>query len=207
MADPAADGLIHVADYRWVTGDQTTPSANVEQALDDALGIVEGHCNRKFAYGEHTETLYVYRDGKCYPTNTPLASVSSPTNLGSTALQGAGVYLGVFLPTPAYINSGDWQAGIPPQSKVTYMGGYQPYRSGAGPTDDLPTTLVRALCRVAWLILHPVALPGVPAGAKSASVGDVSVTGDLSSFVAVDPSVGRDLKPYRKRKARGWQRA
>lgn len=207
MPDPAADGLIHVADYQWVTKDATTPSANVEHALDDALDLAEDYCNRKFAYAEHTERLYVYRDGKCYPTNTPVASVSSPANLGATAIQGAGVYLGVFLPTPAYLNAGDWQAGVPPQSDITYMGGFQPYGDSAGPTPALPTTVVRALCRIGWLILHPSSLPGVPAGAKSASVGDVSLTGDLSAFIAVDPSIARDLKPYRKRKARGWQRA
>lgn len=207
MADPAADGLIHVADYRWVTQDQSTPSGNVEHALDDALDLAEDYCNRRFAYAEHTETLYVYRDGKVYPTNTPVASVTSPANLGSTAIQGAGIYLGVFLPTPAYLNAGDWQAGVPPQSAVTYMGGYQPYGVDDGPTSALPTTVFRVVSRIAWLITHPAVLQGVPGGARSAAVGDVSVAGDLSSFVAVDPSIARDLRPYRKRKARGWQRA
>jgi len=208
MADPAADGLIHVADYQWVTKDTTSVDADVERALDEALELVEDDTHRKLAYAQHTETLYVYRNGMVYPTNSPVASVSSPTNLASTAIQGAGVYLGVNIPTPAIVNAGDWQAAVPPQAAVTYMGGFQPWGTTDGPTPQLPMTLARVLCRVSFLILHPsTVLSGVPVGAKSASVGDVSISGVLDAFIVVDPSIGRDLKPYRKRQVRAWQRA
>lgn len=207
MADPAADGLIHVADYRWITQDQTTPSANVERALDEALDLVEDELQRRLAFGTHTETLYVYRDGKVYPTNTPVATVTAPA-VAATAIQGAGVYLGSFTPSPELVNVGDWTAAAPPQSSVTYTGGYQPYGTTDGVTPQLPMTLARVICRVAYLIVHPsTVLSGLPVGAKSASVGDVSVSGDLTGFVAVNPSIARDLKPYRKRNIRAWQRA
>lgn len=205
MADPAASGLIRVADYVWVTKDEASWTPDVERALDDALSLVEDHLNRHFAFGTHTERLYVYRDGKVYPTNTPLATVTTPA-VSASAIQGAGVYVGSFLPTPEIVNVGDWTAAVPPQVDVTYAGGYQPYGTTNGETPQLPMKVMRAICRVAWLMLHPVVLPGIPIGAKSASVGDVSVTGDLESFVAIDPSIGRDLKPYRKRKAHAWQR-
>ena len=201
--------LVSPADYARITKDTATNASDVADALTDTLGLVDDYCNRHFAYGTWTETLYVYRDGKVYPTNTPLDVVTTPAGLAPTAIQGAGVYLGVFLPTPAYINAGDWNAAVPPQSTVTYKGGYQPFGTTDGPTPQLPVKVMRVVCRIAWMSLHPVALQGVPAGAKSASVGDVSVStsGSLSPFVVVDPSIEADLKPYRKgRQAHAWQR-
>lgn len=202
-----ATPLVSADDYARETRDSASQSSDITDALTGALAAVDEHCRRKFAYAEYTETLYVYPDGKVYPTNTPLASVSSPANIPSTGLQGAGIYLGVFLPVPAMINSGDWNAAVPPQASVTYMGGYQPYGTTDGATDALPWSLMRAVCRIAYLTLHPVALPGMPAGAKSASVGGLTISGDLSPFIAIDPSIGRDLNRYIKRQARGWQRA
>lgn len=195
--------LVASADYLRVTGDATDPA----DALTDALALVDEHCRRHFAYGSYTETLYVYRDGKCYPTNTPLDTITSPA-LAPSAIQGAGVYLGVFLPVPALINAGDWQGAIPPQTAVTYMGGFQPYGTGGGgPTPDLPVTVMRAVCRIAYLMLQPAASLQAPAGTTSISVGDVHLQGDLSGFAVLDPSITRDLRGYVKRQAHAWQRA
>lgn len=201
-----ASGLIRYIDYVRTTKDRASTPQDVVAALNDALQLIQDELQRTLAFGTHTETLYVYRDGKVYPTNTPLHAVTDPP-VAAGAIQGAGVYLGTFIVTPPIINTGDWAAAVPPQSTVTYTGGYQPYGTTDGVTKQLPTTLMRAACRVAWLTLHPVALPGVPAGAKSASVGDVALAGDLSSFVAVDPSIARDIKPYRKRPVHAWQSA
>lgn len=197
--------LVVAADYMRETGDTAPDTAAITAAVQGALKGIDEHCKRKFAYDTYTETLYVYRDGKVYPTNTPIGSITSPA-VGDTSIQGAGVYLGVFLPVPATIWAGDWSAAVPPQVKVVYAGGYQPYGT-SGPTDELPWKVMRAVCRIAYLMLHPVALPGMPSGANHASVGGVSMSGDLSPFIAIDPSIAKDLKPYRKRQARGWQRA
>lgn len=199
--------LVTSVDYYRETGDTTADETTVTTLLTGALAGIDEYCHRSFAYNTYTEALYVYHDGKVYPTNTPLDTVTTPANLASTAIQGAGVYLGVFLPTPAYINSGSWQAAVPPQASVTYTGGYQPYGTTSGPTAALPWSVMRAVCRITYLALHPVALPGMPSGAKNASVGGLSISGDLSPFIAMDASIKRDLKPYRKRQARGWQRA
>jgi hypothetical protein len=192
MPDPAADGLIHVAYYRWVTGDQTTPSANVEQALDDAYDLVLTECRRpSFAYDTRTETLDISPRGFVYPAVTPVAEVSDPAD---ASVRYGGVFLGAFWPT-------DFFTALPAQRTITYAGGYHPVWSGTAP--ELPTKLARVICRVAFLILHPQSIigAGVPAGAKSASVGDVSVSGDLSGFVAIDPSIARDLRGFKRRRA------
>lgn len=199
--------ILPIAGYQQITKDTLTVDAELQPALNSAASLVDEHCKRQFLYGEHTETLYVYRTGVCYPTNSPVASVSVPAGLNAQAIQGAGVYLGVFLPVPALVNSGDWQSAIPPQTLVTYMGGFQPYGTDDGPTPQVPQKVARAIARVAWMILHPVALPGMPVGATSASIGGLSVAGDLSAFIAMDASIERDLKGYRKRMVRGWQNA
>jgi len=199
--------IMPIAGYRQITKDTLTVDADLQAALNSAASLVDEHCKRSFLYGQFTETLYVYRTGVCYPTNTPVDTVSTPSGLAPQSIQGAGIYLGVFLPVPALVNAGDWMGAIPPQTVVTYMGGFQPYGTTDGPTAQVPQKVARAIARVAWLILHPVALVGMPVGATSASIGGLSVAGDLSPFIAMDSSIERDLKGYRKRMVRGWQRA
>lgn len=202
---PVAD-LVVVADYQRETQDDSTAEVTVTAALREALLMLDERCKRHFAHGTYTETLYVYRDGKVYPTNTPIETVIDPA-VAPVSIQGAGVYLGVFLPFPATVNPGDWNQAVPPQANVTYTGGYQPYGTTGGPTAAFPATLMRAVCRIAYLLTHPVALQGLPAGVKSANVGAVSLSGDLSAFEAFDPGITRAIRPYVKRQARGWQRA
>lgn len=191
MADPAAEGLIYVANYRTVTGDEDTASARVEEALDNAYRLACEETRRSFTYGEHTETLEVFANGAVYPAVTPLALVSSPS--GATVRSG-GVYASSAWPSSPF-------SPLPATQTVTYTGGYHPFGSGTPP--ELPFKLVRAICRIAYLMLHPASMvsAGVPAGAKAASVGDVSLSGDLSGFVAVDASIGRDLRGYKRRRA------
>lgn len=197
--------LVDVATYRRVTNDTAGADPAVTTALTDAQQLAGEHCHRDFAYGSHTETLYVNRNGLVYPANTPIATITDPANLAPTAIQGAGVYLGYFLPVPAMVNAGDWNAAVPPQAAITYTGGYQPIGTTDGPTPQIPGRLARILCRIAYLILHPVVLDGLPVGVKSASVNGVSVSGSFEQLAAVDPSLRADLQPYRHRQARGWQ--
>lgn len=195
-----ADGLISVRVYRRITGDTDSGVSAIIEALDDALNYAQDECRRDFVYGQRTETLDIYRNATVYPRATPVASVSDPS---TGLLRDGGIYLGG--------SARFWPDGLtplPPQATVTYAGGYQPYGSGLDP--EIPIKLVRVLCRIAYLALHPNSIigQGVPVGAKSASVGDVSVTGDLSGFVVTDPSIERDLKRFERRKAvqltRSW---
>ena len=195
-----ADGLIPVRFYRRITADNSSGVSAIAEALDDAYAMVCDECRRpSFAYGEHTETLDVYSNGTIYPSVTPVATVSDPTG---TSLRFGGVYLGGSWPLDNLLT------GLPAQRTVTYTGGYHPLRSGTDP--ELPIKLARAICRIAYLALHPASIvgDGVPAGAKTASVGDVSVSGDLSGFIAIDPSIAKDLARYtRRRPAQPFARA
>lgn len=183
--------LVDVPTYQRVTKDTATSSGDVTTALTDALAMVDQECKRTFAYAASvTETLDVNIRGLVYPSRFPVISVASPA--GATVREG-GIYLGAVSSWPTPFTP------LPAQSTVTYAGGYNPYDTGDPVIPDLPVKLMRVVCRIAWLALHPLALPGVPAGAKSASIGDVSISGDLSSFAIVDPSIERDLKGFRRR--------
>lgn len=185
--------LVDVLTYQRLTGDTTSATALVEQSLDDAVDYVEGQCRRTLEFGTYTETLDRFSNGCVYPHAVPVASVSDPP---TAEVRLGGIYLGAWV--------GGWPdtlLPLPPQGTVTYEGGYQPY--GSGLTPEIPIRLVRVLCRIAYLALHPSSLigQGVPANAKAASVGDVSISGDLSGLLITDPSIERDLKRFTRRTA------
>lgn len=196
---PDASSLVTPADYAWITLDTTSTTPAVTGALSDALGLVQDYTGRQLVHGTYTETLRIYRNSCVYPTATPIDSVSSP-NVDLVSIQGAGVFIGYFDPTPV-VNYGDWGAAIPPQAKITYVGGY---------TDaTLPMKLKRALCRIAYNILHPAVLTGVPGGVNSVHVGDVGYAAagsqPLRTMDPLDDGVRADLKGYRHPQVLGWQ--
>lgn len=198
MADPAAGGLVYVATYRTVTGDTTTPSAQVETALDDALTLIQERLNgRVLPHGTYTETLRLSRSGVVYPGASPVVSVSDPS-VAASSIQGAGVYVGLFDSLPLT----DWSATIPPQVTMTYVGGYT--IDGASGTTKLPTTLRNAICRAAYNVLHLSPLVGVPAGATSVHVGDAGFSGKtLRSLDPLDDGILRDIHGYRRQSVVG----
>jgi len=190
---PAAP-LMLPAGYRTVTKDTTSVDADIIQALVDATRLAEDVCNRTLGQATYSENLRVYRDGKVYPTATPLVGIVSPVSAG-VLIQGAGIYLGTFHSTPMVTVAG-FSGAIPPQTTVVYVGGYT--------QATLPVTLARALARIAWHMLHPVVLDGVPAGATSVHVGDTSVGGPLMALAATDAGILTDLGPYTRRQVVGW---
>ena len=201
MSNPAAGGLVFVATYQWVTKDTVTPSAQVEEALDDALNYVQDEIDRTLPLGSYTETLRVYRNGTVFPKAAPIVSVQNPA-IGQVSVQGAGIYIGLVDPTPV-VNWTDWSGAVPAQATVTYTGGYT-VDGVAGPI--LPIKLRNALCRVAFNLLHPAQLPEVPVGANSVHVGDVGYSGKtLRTFDPIDDGIRRDLKRYRRTQFLGWQ--
>lgn len=186
--------LVDIATYQLVTKDMSSTTDDVTTALTDAQQMVDEHCHRTFEYAaDLTETLDVNSKGFVYPSRTPVVSVSSPQ---TAQVRSGGIYVGPLQSWPP----GFVLSPLPPQVDVTYSGGYLPYGTQNPASPVVPIKLMRAMCRVAWLALHPTSFPGVPAGAKSASVGDVSVTGDLSPFIVVDPSIERDLRGFMRRR-------
>lgn len=192
--------LVTFEQYQFVTNDQGSTSSNFELALDDALDMLQREMRRTFLYAQYTERLFIYlKSGQVYPTATPLDAskgVSTPTgdppeNVG--IFQGNGIWIGWYQPLPSL----PMFAGVvPPQTDITYWGGWT--------QSTLPAKLRRIICKVCWFILNPVALVGMAGGVKSVSVGGVSISGDLSSFIDCDPQLGRDIRSYRRPQVRAF---
>lgn len=189
--------LISVDDYQRFTSDLTPSAPAVTGAIVTAQQLVDEHCKRHFAYGSYTETLPVSSNGRVYPKATPVEAVTSPsgTSLAGSAVRGAGAAWSLFDPLTGATTR---------TVELTYTGGYQPYGTASGVTPALPAKLALAIAKVAYNLLHPVVLAGVPSGTTSASVGDVSVSSstgrDLSGLSdAVDESTARALKGYVRR--------
>jgi hypothetical protein len=203
--------LISIADYQRFTGDLDTEADALGVAIADAVESVSLECNRTLSHGRFTENLYLTKTGMVFPSAAPIDAtqtiVSGPKiydpTLASAAsvIQGYGIWVGWFSPLPWMPV---WSGVIRPQAFVTYSGGFQPYGVTTGPTEGLPLKLARAIAKVAWFDLHPAALTDLPGGVKSVSLGGVSMSGNLSSFVMSDPQLVRDLKRFKRRQATSW---
>lgn len=162
--------VVTIARYRDITGDETSASAVIEDALVDAQALLEEDLRRPLGTGTRTERCRIFAEARgaaVYPAATPIASVSSPSG---TSIVGHAVLGGTPLTGPPYfLTDPDGFA------TVTYVGGYDP-TAVAGDADYLPVTLQRAIAWAAKAIIDPDAFAPVPAGATSASVGDVSLT-------------------------------
>lgn len=201
-ADP--NPLVSVADYQRITRDTVTDDDDVQAAIDDALDMCQREMRRTILYAQYTERLYLYKNGMVYPSATPFdvsKVVMSPNGDPSDDVgifQGAGIWVGWFVPLPSLPV---WMGVVSPQTDITYWGGFT---GPDGPGPQIPAKLARIIARVAWYVANPATLQGLPGGVKSTSAGGVSISGDLSSMVAADPQLGRDIARYRKPQARGW---
>lgn len=199
--DPST--LVNNAYYKFATNDQTGDTTLV---LPEAIDQVARACNRTLAYGQFTERLYVYSNGYVYPSAVPI-DPAQPLDPTGGIIQGFGVLAGWF---PPLVEAPVLTGILPPQVDFTYWGGFQPVGTTTGPTPGLPPRLARAICKVAWYMLHPVILVGLVPGAKSVSVGDVSISGanaglsDLSSFMAADPALCSDILAFHRPTVRAW---
>jgi hypothetical protein len=163
--------LTTLAEYRNLTGDAATDDALVEILLPVAQDLLELELGRAglLVLGVHVETLEVW-NGYVYPNARPI----DPATPGYASP-------GKFRPTGASLVA--WQAQLygygassclevrnAQLAKVTYMGGY----------DDTtaPYPLKLAIARTAQALVPgaPGLLAQAPAGTKSISVGDVSIT-------------------------------
>lgn len=200
-----ANPLVTYTQYQQVTGDtQFTGQAGFDPYLADAVDEFCRRTRRTLLYAQYTERLYLYKKGLVYPSATPLdvtkgvvsPNGSPPENVG--VFQGNGIWVGWFVPLPSLPM---WEGVVPPQTDITYWGGYT---GPAGPGPLLPTEVKRILCKIAWYLLHPVHLDGIPGGVKSVSVGGVSVSGDLSMMVDTDRRLSASIVRWRHPQAKGW---
>jgi hypothetical protein len=174
--------------------------------------MLQRETKRTFGYGKYREDQYLYGMGMVYPSATPIdrtkpiaagvnlytpnaTSASTPASI----IQGAGIWVGWFTPLPWMPV---WTGVIPPQTVITYWGGWQPYGGSPGTTEALPAKLARIIARVAYYILHPALIQ--PYGAKSTSAGGISMAGTLSSMMISDPQLRRDVRRWTRPQARAW---
>jgi hypothetical protein len=150
--------------YMAVTGDTTssaeafaTAASSAQELLEDAVGRVG-----LLEHGERTETLTLEADGYLYPTAVPLVDADAGWRVKDNALHGGSLDLGTWV--------GLLGTEYPTDVTVTYRGGYT--------TATLPEYAMRDLAAATHVLLHPAdltATSAIPAGATSASVGDVSL--------------------------------
>jgi hypothetical protein len=208
-ADP--NPLVTQDDYQMVTGDCTVDPVAFDYFLADALDQVQRKLTRTLLYANYVERLFLYRNGFVYgsaiPYDTSVAVVNpamatepDPNDpLNASNFQGYAVWVGWYTALPML----PWWSGVvPPQTDISYWGGF------VGPGSDLagerllPAGLKRAICKVVWYMAHPVFLPGLPGGLKSVSVGGVSMSGDLTAMTMGDKALGCELKRWRHPMAR-----
>lgn len=204
-ADP--NPLVSFQQYQDITGDETSDETDVLDALNDAMIDACNECKRTLPYGQYNEVQRLYKNGMVFPSATPIdptktitsgisEKIYDPTtdNSPSSVIQGQGVWVGWFTPLP-------WMpvfSGVlPPQTQIEYYGGFT--------QATLPVKLRRAIASMAFYAVHPYALTSVPQGVKSMSVGGVSISGSLSSFLYQDWQIKRVLRRYRHPQAYAWQ--
>jgi len=200
--------LLTLKRYQQVTGDKTLDQADFTAALADCLDQTAMECKRTWLYGQYTEMLYLYKNGMVFPSATPIdinqsvvagAETYNPPadTLGQSAsvVQGAGIWVGWFTPLPFMPI---WTGVIPPQTQVTYWGGWT--------QATVPAGLARMWSKIIYYMTNPTALQGLPGGAKSLSIGGIAVGGDLSSFMRLDHDLRRDITRWTRRQGRAWER-
>lgn len=185
--------LVTVAAYQDATGDTTTATATVATALTDAQRLLEEYLGRPLEKATRTERVRIFTEQRgqvAYPQVTPLVSVSAPSG---AEISGAAV-LGA---TPA--SSPSFLADRPAYGEVTYVGGFDPAEDDLAAVTYVPRTLLRAIARAAYGLLHPPATTA-PVGAQSVQVGDVSVSFGPGGATADEVSWPASVRRWRARR-------
>lgn len=177
--------LVTVARYRTITLDTTSTAESVTAAIEDAEALVSEYLRRPLESEERTETLSISRDGRVYPSATPIDSLGGDDS--DLVLEGD-VVVGV---SPDAAALGWIGTTVLPQATITYTGGWT--------AETLPKAIERAIALAAHHQLHSdPAL--VPAGATSVRVGDAAVSFG-SGGASADPltSTMANIRRYRRR--------
>lgn len=167
--------LLTEADYRSISGDTTSLSADVTAALATGQQLLEEWLRRPLELLERTEQVRIHADGRAYPSATPIQAVSVPS--WAVVMDGTTV-LSLFadqnplwdiLVEPYRYGpggaGGQFDTTMRP-STITYTGGFT--------SATLPRKLRQAIADLAQVEL--TTFSPVTAGVKQATVGDTSVT-------------------------------
>lgn len=178
-------GAVTVDRYRVYTGDDTTPGTTVSGALVEAERLLNEELRRELASEERTETLRIQPDGRVWPRAYPITA--APLTIDGRSLLGATPDL------PTFVALIGVDVPYPVTAAITYTGGYT--------AATFPVTLEHAVYDLA----HGLAVdtPAVLVGARSATVGDVSVTygtsGDVGPVDSVVPGLSARVGRYHNR--------
>lgn len=189
--------------YKRLTGDTSSAETTVTSRVEDATALVEDLLRRPLEASERTEKLTVHRDGRAYPSATPIISISSP----STSAIDDSATIKSLDPDggpPGFLDEVDWEPYHRPYGTVTYVGGWYARDSeDANATTDtiLPATVERYLARLTRSLIGEANGAADRSNIVSASEGDVSVTyaDALDDLDALVPGITRALRPWRRR--------
>lgn len=197
--------LLSRADYRVLAKDTVSADSDADAAIVNAQAQIEEILGRTgtLEHGTVTETLSLWPDGMVYPRAVP---VDSATTGYVTSRQ-------VYLSDPTYVDpvgggvdiltrswpgqENDGRAystrAVAPLVSITYVGGYT-----AG---NVPFGLKRAIALLAKSYVDPNPgddlLVNAPAGTKSLTVGDTSITLAYPTGTLTVPSIVANLlRPY-----------
>lgn len=164
--------------YVQLTGDSTTPSAQVESAIPDAEREMERILRRPLWLDTYTHALPVHEGGRAYPKAVPIASLPASATF---QLEDATTFRYVVRDSvsgpigPADI--GEWFDGnagacAMPElfglATVTYTGGWT--------ETTMPMAVARGLARLVHAYANPTIQTELIEGATSQSLGDASVS-------------------------------
>lgn len=174
--------LVTVSRYQLITGDTTSATATVEDALEDAQGLAEEFLRRELTSQERTESLQVYPGARVYPSVTPITAADG-YDIDGYSLIGVAPDLSPFPFDPPS------SRGV--MGSVTYTGGYS--------AATLPKTIERVIARTAYQQLHPETLQ--PAGATSIRLGDAAITyAEPIKLIELSQGAQAQLRPYRRQR-------
>jgi hypothetical protein len=152
--------VLTVARYRAITGDKATDSVVVSALIEDAIDLCVEALGRELEYAANiTEALWPTKDGRLWPSRTPLMACTQWT------IDGDGL-IGVFGPT--------WP-NLTGAISVVYSGGWVERSANPGAVNMLPSYIERDLAFATKALISPPSQE-YPAGATSVRLGDAAVT-------------------------------
>lgn len=158
--------LVTAARYQWITGDTITPSALVEERIEEAVSLLEEELGRPLEQAERTEIVWADRAGRLYPLATPIIDAPGWTIDGHT-LTGRSMW-------------GAWfdEDGSPETTTVTYTGGWVERSGNPTAPNRLPVCIERDLAWCAFRLGQPTntALVTLPAGVDQVRLGDAALS-------------------------------
>ena len=155
--------ILDLPTYRQLAKDFTSYDGDCTNAIEQAQALAEQETGRiGFDQAVYTETCQVFSNRKAYPSAYPISAVSAPTGATFDA-KSVSVSSSLGLD---FILGYPW--GVQTYSQlISYTGGY--------PSGTAPKDLQQAVARIAKNLL-PADTDGIPHGATSISVGDLSIS-------------------------------